>query len=156
VRARIAAAGALGVLTLSFSTPADAGPFGIGLVLGRPTGVSAAYEMSDNTALAFGVGLNLFDGRHGYLQGDFLFYLPDLVSGGSITLYPYVGPGIFISDVGGRGSDRFGLGARVPFGLALDFAKAPIQLFLEVSANLLLVPDVNGDIAGAFGFRYYF
>lgn len=151
------AAAALAALTLSlaWSPPAAAGPFGIGLVVGRPTGVTGAYELSDKTALAAAVGLDLFDGRHGYLQFDFLFILPELVSG-SASLSPYVGPGAFLTDVGGRGSDRFGLGGRVPFGLSLDFAKAPIQIFLEISLNLLLVPDIHGDIAGALGFRYYF
>jgi hypothetical protein len=76
----------------------------------------------------------------------------DLLGGGSVGLSPYLGPGAFVVDI----ADGIGLGGRIPFGLSLDFRRAPIQIFGEITFSLLVVPDVHGDIGGAIGFRYYF
>jgi hypothetical protein len=79
-----------------------------------------------------------------------------LLGGGSVGLSPYLGPGAFLTDLGNKANDRVGLGARAPFGLSLDFRRAPLQIYAELVVGLLLIPDVNGDIGGALGFRYYF
>ncbi|MEZ4365241.1 MAG: hypothetical protein R2939_03000 [Kofleriaceae bacterium] len=132
------------------------GRFGLGLVVGSPTGVSLGYRASDHTAIAGAIGLDLFDGRHAYVHGDFLFVLPPLVTGPSVVLAPYLGPGVYIADRGNRNDDRVGLGLRFPFGLALDFRRAPVQLFAELALQMPLVPDLDLDVGGAGGFRYYF
>ena len=136
---------------------AEGGPFGLGLVVGTPGGISGAYRLGNRTAIAGAVGLDLFDGRRFYVHGDFLFLLPNLLRGGSVGLSPYLGPGIFISDRGRRDDgSRLGVGARVPFGLSLDFRSAPIQIFGELAIIVPLVPEPNLGIGGAVGFRYYF
>ncbi len=135
---------------------ADGGPFGIGLVVGKPTGLSGAYELSDKTAIAAALGLDLIDGRRFYIHADFLFILPNLLSGGSVELSPYLGPGVFLSDRGKKDDGRLGIGARVPFGLSLDFKTAPLQIFLEIAVSVPLIPDPGVGIGGALGFRYYF
>jgi hypothetical protein len=141
------------VLFTSTSSPAraDGGPFGLGLILGEPTGLSLAYRLSQRNAIAGAVGIDVFDDNDFYAHADFLFVLPDLLSGGSVGLSPYLGPGVFLIEFG-----EIGIGGRLPFGLSLDFRRAPIQIFGEVTLSLLLVPDTAGDIGGAIGFRYYF
>jgi len=135
----------------SGSARAEAGSFGLGLIVGQPTGLTGAYELSDNTAIDAALGLALFDDRDFYLHVEFLYFLPTLVSGGDFDLRAYLGIGGWVV----THNDPV-LGARAPFGLSLDFANAPLQIFLEASVLLALVPDVGGDVRGALGFRYYF
>lgn len=130
---------------------AESGSFGLGLILGQPTGVTGAYQLSDHTALDGALGLGWVDDRNFYLHVEFDYFLPVLVRGSSVELSPYLGiGGFFVSH------EDPALGARAPFGLALDFTTAPLQIFLEASVLLLVVPDIDLDIRGALGFRYYF
>jgi len=147
---------ALLLLALPQDARADRGDFGVGLIVGRPTGLTGEYWLSDRTAIDMALGLDLFDGRHFYAHADFLFVLPNLLGGGSVELSPYLGPGVYIADRGSKNDDRLGLGVRVPFGLSLDFTRAPLQLFIEIAVSVSLVPGVDAGVGGAGGFRYYF
>jgi hypothetical protein len=141
------------VLTATPSTArAEGGPFGLGIILGEPTGLTGAYRLSPRNMIDGAIGIDVFDDNEFYVHADFLFVLPDLLGGGSVGLSPYLGPGAFVVDI----ADGIGLGGRIPFGLSLDFRRAPIQIFGEITFSLLVVPDVHGDIGGAIGFRYYF
>jgi hypothetical protein len=128
------------------------GSFGLGLILGQPTGVTGAYQLSDHTALDAAVGLGWVDNRRFYLHVEFDYFLPTLINGNSVSLSAYLGLGGFFYDL----RDDPGLGVRAPFGLSLDFTNAPLQIFLEASLLLFLNPDVDLDVRGALGFRYYF
>ncbi len=130
---------------------ADKGGFGLGLIVGQPTGITGAYELSDRVAIDAALGLGWVDNRHFYLHVEADFFLP-LASGSSVALSGYIGVGGFFFDVG----NDPGLGVRVPFGLSLDFAQAPVQIFLELPILLFLTPDNDVDVRGALGFRYYF
>ena len=149
---------------------AEGGPFGLGIVVGDPTGITGLYELGGNTAVDGAIGLDDFDFDGVNIHVDFLFILPNLLSGGSAGLRPYLGPGVFLN-VGGRsgnsgsgssgsggggGGNDSGVGVRVPFGLSLEFRRAPLQLFLEIAPRLEVVPDPDFGLGGALGFRYYF
>jgi hypothetical protein len=131
---------------------ADGGPFGVGLVVGEPTGVTGAYHLSERLRIDAALGIDLFDDNVLYVHADLLFVLPDLLSSGTASLRPYLGPGAFVVEAGGD----VGLGGRGPIGLSLELRRAPVEIFLELALSVLLVPDVHGDIGGALGFRYYF
>jgi hypothetical protein len=143
---------ALGILFASAPAHAEGGPFGLGLVVGTPSGLTIEYKLTPRTAIDAAIGVDLFVDRHVYVQGDFLFLLPDLLGEGSVGLVPYLGPGVFVADFG----NGAGFGVRAPFGLSLDFRRAPLQIFGEFSLGLQLVRDVHLGIGGAVGFRYYF
>jgi hypothetical protein len=145
------------VAASSLAVPAVAhaargGALGIGLIVGDPTGITGAYRMGNHTAVDVAVGLDELDHDSVYVHAEFLFILGDLLRGGSVSLGPYVGVGGFLVDF----KDDIGIGARAPFGLSLDFHAAPLQIFLEVAAFILLVPDTNSDLGVALGLRYYF
>jgi hypothetical protein len=146
---------ALGIAFASTPAHAEGGPFGLGLVVGTPTGLTIEYKLSPRTAIDAALGVDLFVDRHVYVQGDFLFLLPDLLGGGTVALVPYLGPGVFVADFNGRNGGA-GFGVRAPFGLSLDFTRAPLQIFVEFSLGLELSPDVHLGVGGALGFRYYF
>jgi len=141
------------LLAILWSAPAraESGAFGLGLIVGQPTGLTGAYELSDRTAIDAALGLAIFDDRDFYVHVEFLWYLPTLLRGDGVELSAYLGIGGFLVT-----HDDPVIGARAPFGLSLDFSAAPLQLFLEASVLLSVVPDFHGDVRGAAGFRYYF
>lgn len=147
----------IAALAVAATTPTTAhADFGLGLIVGGPTGITGAYELDDTWSIDGAVGLNLFDGRNFYIHVEGLYHLPDLLGGGSVGLRPYLGVGGFFTHFGKKDEDRAGIGARVPFGLSLMFTRAPIEIFGELVVGLLLVPGVDLGVGGAGGFRYYF
>ena len=44
----------------------------------------------------------------------------------------------------------------MPLGLEMQFASAPINIFLEGALYLDIVDDVELDLGAALGIRYYF
>lgn len=126
------------------------GRLGVGLILGEPTGLTGELRLGSRNAIDAAFGIDALEGGGAYVHADFLLLLPDLLRGGAVALSPYLGVGALVF-----GGDVH-VGGRVPFGLALEFRTAPLQLFLEVAPRLVLVPDVDLGIGGALGFRYYF
>jgi hypothetical protein len=142
------------LLALLWSVPARAegGPFGLGLIVGQPTGLTMGYQLSEKTMLDGAIGLGWVDNRRFYVHLEFDYFLPTLVSASSVDLNAYLGIGGFFYAF--ENDPTFG--ARAPFGLSLDFSNAPLQIFLEASVLLFLIDDVDIDVRGALGFRYYF
>jgi hypothetical protein len=149
---RLACIAALCITLWSASSRADeGGPFGLGLIVGSPTGLTAELQLSDHTAIDGAVGLDLINDRNLYLHVEFLYFLPELISGNQVSLSAYLGVGgYFISHRDPT------LGVRAPFGLSLMFSNAPVEIFLEIPLYLRLVQDVDLDVGAALGFRYYF
>jgi hypothetical protein len=149
----VAAAAAFAIALSAGPPRADAAPpgdIGIGIIIGQPTGLTLEFFVASSQSIDLAIGLDAFNRGGFYVHGDYLFYLPALVSGGSVMLSPYLGPGIFVA---GRDPS---IGVRVPFGLSLDFRAAPLKLFLEVAPHLRLVRDVDLGIGAAAGFRFFF
>lgn len=141
------------LIAVLWSAPvrAESGAFGLGLIIGQPTGLTGAYELSENTAIDAALGLAIFDDRDFYVHVEFLYFLPTLVNAGDFDLRAYLGIGGWLV----THNDAV-FGARAPFGLSLDFNSVPLQIFLEASVLIALAPDTGGDVRGALGFRYYF
>lgn len=158
--------------------PRKNGPFGIGVILGEPTGLTGKYFFDDMMALDFHVGVEGFDNdRHDNvaLYVDFLFHFP-VGEFSWATLPLYVGPGltlVFDDDdcyhtrfgkyCEDRDRDRFDdddldihLAIRAPFGLAFWFSKFGGEAFVEIALQLFLIEHVDIDLDFATGFRYYF
>jgi hypothetical protein len=73
----------------------------------------------------------------------------------------YLGVGGVIAGPRSNFGDNLALGVRVPFGLAIQFRRAPVQLFFELAVRLLFVREGNNnydrtDLTGGLGFRVYF
>lgn len=149
---------------LFFLLPAPAraashGPFGLGIMLGDPSGLNAKLEFSDAFGVDFGVGFALIGGRHLHIQADFHFEFDlERWAAGELELYVGVGPklGIWVSDKDRKTSDGLRIGVRAPIGLRFELAKAPVDFFLEVAAGLWAIGGVDFDIDAALGVRYYF
>lgn len=139
------------VAMCSLPARADKGAFGLGLIVGQPTGVTGAVDLSDHTALDGAIGFGFFNDRNFYAHLEFDYYFPTLAHGDALDLSLYIGVGGFFV-----AHKDAAIGARVPVGLSFDFTSAPIQIFLEASFLFGLVPDGYFEPRGAVGFRYYF
>lgn len=134
------------------------GPFGLGIVLGEPSGLTAKLFFSRSSAFQLHVGYGF--GPHGYgrlvVTGDYLFHfmgaLPPIRRAG--RLVPYVGIG---GRLGIRDNEHGNalLGVRVPLGMSF-FLNAPLEIFAEVAIGIGIIPETVGIVDGGLGARFYF
>ncbi|TFH27347.1 MAG: hypothetical protein E4H10_04165 [Bacteroidia bacterium] len=139
------------VALFSIGVRAQNSGFGLGVVFGEPTGLSAKMWTSERTALDAAVAWSFVDYGWLYLQADFLVHNFDLISVSEGSLPVYFGVGAYV----GLSSD-FGLGARVPVGIAYHFEGTPVEVFAELVPGLALLPEIRLNFGGGLGARYYF
>lgn len=154
--------GAVVLVSLVVAAPVAAEPrdhqLGLGLSVGQPTGITGEYRLSDAQSLELTLGLDTFDDGDTYIHLMWKIYLAELARSGDLSVPVYVGVGPFLFEHGPEFADDVGLGARAPFGLALEFTKAPLQVYFEIALLVALIDGDEGDldIDGAIGFRYWF
>jgi len=125
--------------------------FGLGIIVGEPTGVSLKYWTSSSTAFDGAVAWSFTDGGALHIHADYILHSFHLipVASGSLPFYYGIGARIkFLDDPG--------FGVRVPVGLAYLFSGAPIDVFFEIVPILNLIPQTNFKINAAIGGRYFF
>ena len=152
--------------------------FGLGIMLGAPTGLSGKYFLGPSTAIDFGIGaIGGYGRRDGlHLHADYLWHPLSLVSAEPFELPLYFGIGgrFWSYDYchdhgGGHCHDGGALGVRAPIGIAFDFNNVPLDIFVELALVLDFLYDdhdhfddgddfdgFDAEINGAFGIRYYF
>lgn len=143
-------------LVLSTTAPlsdASPGQFGLGIIIGEPTGFDGKYFFDSDHALEAALGWSLSGSNELHIQVDYLYHRYDLlkVEEGQLP---------FFFGVGGRIKFRENqddqLGVRIPVGLAYEFAGGPFDVFVEIVPILELIPDTDFDLEGAIGGRFYF
>jgi len=143
--------------------------FGLGLMLGAPTGLSGKYFLGPDTALDFGIGaIGYYRGHDGlHLHADFLWHPLVLAKAEPFWLPLYGGVGgrlFFFDDDLDRNDDRdddgVAIGVRAPVGVAMDFNNVPLDVFFEIALVLDFFvgyrDSVDVDINPAIGVRYWF
>lgn len=174
------------VAALSSSANAQQGggrPFGLGLMLGEPTGISAKWYLGGKPfALQFGLGWVDDDGFRDddddglHIHGDVVWHPAILTRNPTFVMPFYLGVGArILDDEDGYDCNNNGcrfheddtyIGVRVPFGLLMDFNRTPIDIFLEIAivVDLIELDDDDfddddhdrGHLNGSVGVRYYF
>ncbi len=143
-------------------------PFGFGLMLGAPTGLSAKLYLSQPMALAFGLGYEpccrYYHGLH--IHTDMLWHPAIITRQPSFVMPFYLGVGVRLlehSNAPYPYDDHWHIGVRVPFGILMDFPQVQLDVFLEIAVVIDLFytgsyPDDHdrADLNGAIGVRYYF
>jgi hypothetical protein len=134
--------------------------FGLGVIVGDPTGLSAKLWLDREQALDFGAAWAL-SGRDSFqFHMDYLYHRFDLFhmdeSIGRMALYFGGGARFRVVEerAGQSNQDKFGI--RVPIGVTYLFAKAPFDVFGEVAPILDLAPDTKLDMNVSIGGRFYF
>lgn len=138
--------------------------FGLGIMLGAPSGLSGKYFVSPSHAIDFGIGAVRYyrrrDGLH--LHADYLWHPVSLASTRPFELPLYFGIGgrAFDFDDNEFDDDGFALGVRAPLGVAFDFNNVPLDVFFELALVVDFLFDyrdeIFADLNGAIGVRYYF
>ena len=140
--------------------------FGIGGMLGAPTGLSMKYYLSPLHALDFGVGFGYWGRANLYLHVDYKFHIM-LTQNADFDLPLYIGVGgkmgFWFDDEyersywgGDERSGYWGFGIRVPIGVAFNLNSVPLDIFGEIVPGIGLFPGVGAFLDGAIGVRYYF
>ena len=142
----------LAAAVLAVGGPVAAGPLGIGVMLGDPTGLSAKVWTTRDTGMDLGVAWSFIDEAALHVHGDYLIHKP-----GPPEIE--VGGLLFHFGLGGRiklEEDSNRVGVRVPVGLTYLLAQSHLEFFLEVAPILDLAPETDVTANGGLGIRYYF
>jgi hypothetical protein len=139
--------------------------FGIGLVLGQPTGLAFALRNEEKSNIQAGMGWS-FQHRRIHLTGDYtrnlFIFRPDDTPKVRYALYAGLGGRVIIGSASGdsnknRGDlDAASLGVRVPVGFAMLPTDQRIDVFLEVAPVMLLIPSAKFGFDAALGSRIFF
>ncbi len=140
-------------MTTASAAAQEADDFGLGIILGDPTGVNGKYMLSPEMAIDAAIGFGIIGGGHLHIHSDFLWQF-DIQQwpAGSLDIYLGIGPKLAI----GHGKADLMLGVRAPLGVSFLFSKVPLDIFLEVAIGLFIVEKVDLDLDAAIGVRYWF
>jgi hypothetical protein len=129
------------------------GRFGVGLILGEPSGVSLKYFWNETMAIDGAVGWSFHRETDLYLHSDVLWHNFELfpVAKGQLPLYLGVGGRVKIRE---HEEDR--LGVRVPIGVSYIFEDLPLDIFAEVAPVLDFTPSTRGGFTLGIGARWWF
>jgi hypothetical protein len=129
------------------------GRFGVGLILGEPSGVSLKYFWNETMAIDGAVGWSFHRETDLHLHSDVLWHNFDLfpVAEGQLPLYLGVGGRAKIRE---HEEDR--LGVRVPIGVSYIFEDLPLDIFAEVAPVLDFTPSTRGGFTLGIGARWWF
>lgn len=127
--------------------------FGLGIIVGSPTGISAKYWVSGTNALDFGLGYSFAkDNSNLNFHADYLWHDGSLFNSPQKLLLHY-GCGIRLKTVV-DGRDSFG--ARGVAGISWFPTHTPFEFFIEVAPVFKLIPETTLDVDGGLGARFYF
>lgn len=138
-----------------FSSPVHgqvpgAGNFGVGIILGEPSGITAKAWLADDHALDAHLTFDFTDDAFAVFV-DYLFHFDVGIDVEDLEVPIYVG-------VGGKLAvrDELGIGVRVPIGISALFEELPMEVFVEVAPGLRIIDKTDPDVDGGIGIRYVF
>jgi hypothetical protein len=133
------------------SSAAQGSGFGLGIILGEPTGLSLKNWLGNRTALDFAVAWSFANNDSLHLHADYLVHDFNIfkVKKGKLLLYYGIGGRV-------KTEKKSKVGVRIPIGISYIFEKAPLDIFFELAPLFDLVPKTDFGITGGIGIRYYF
>ncbi len=145
---------ALLMLVISTNAYARNDSFGLGVIIGEPTGPSFKIWTGAKTAIDGALAWTLDGNQDMHLHMDYLIHDFSIakVDKGRFPLYYGIGGRIRFHD--GNQDDQ--IGVRIPVGMAYLFANSPLELFFEVVPILDLAPSTELEFNSGIGIRYYF
>jgi hypothetical protein len=149
-----------GIQTVPSAFGHPVGGFGVGVFLGLPTGISAAYRPEGRAWFDAGVGW-AFDRNTLDLHADVLYTLAeprtDDIPDVRFPFWIGLGPRARLGDTPETpGSAAFALAARVPLGMSVVHDALPLEAFVELTPGLGLYPTFFAMFDVGVGARYYF
>jgi len=147
----------LGLLS-PISVFAQGGPFGLGLVIGAPTGLAAKYYINNQNAIDGALAWDMGAETSFLIQSSYLWHKFNVfqIDAQPIDFYCGIGGRISSRPRPHTLEDEEVLGVRGPLGLRHYFRKAAIEAFLEIALTLNVIPRSSVDLDLGIGGRYYF
>lgn len=139
--------------------PLDRDPsgLGVGLILGLPTGVSAAYK-SKKLPVFFDAAIAWSFAQSVVVHADVCLQLSEMRSEDIpefvFPVWIGVGPRTYIGAT--DNALPFELAARIPFGMAIYHERVPIEGFVELVPGIGVYPSTTFIFDAAVGGRFYF
>ena len=133
-------------VVMSLSATYAQGNFGIGIILGEPTGLSAKLYTGSSTAFDFAAAWSFKGDGNLLIQADYVWH-SSLAK--ELALYYGIGGRVIFQN------DPL-VGVRIPIGLDYRFSSAPIDIFVELVPILDLIPSTNFNLGGGIGIRFWF
>ena len=127
--------------------------FGIGVILGEPTGITGKYMINDNNAIDAAIGWETSGDNLLHIHGDYLLHLYDVIEVPKGKLPIYFGGGVRWVH---REKKDDKLGLRIPIGVEYLFKDVSLGAFIELVPVLNLTPDTDFDLEAGTGIRYFF
>jgi len=139
------------ILLLTGISNAQQSGFGLGLIVGEPTGLSGKYWISPWSAIDGAAAWSLGKNSRFQIHSDFLLHNYETISviKGKLPIYYGLGARLIFAP-----DNVFGI--RGVVGLDYLFAGTPLDIFLEIVPILDLAPKVDFDFNAGIGIRYYF
>ena len=134
--------------------------YGIGVVVGSPTGFTGKYFMSRKSALQVNAGWSFIGNAGFHITGDYQFLFPGVIRGergeSLENVVPYLGLGGRFRVKKNEPSDEtdFHVGLRI--GGGIEYLIDRFGVFLEIYPVVDFVPETDFDFEGGLGFRFYF
>ncbi len=128
------------------------GPFGLGIIIGEPSGLSFKYWMDKNSAFDLALAWSFEKDSAAFrIHADYLWHFLDVFNVPKGKLMPYLGGGALVNV-----SEKAKVGVRIPFGIEYFFQSVPLEIFLELVPVLNLVPATTFGGNVGLGVRFYF
>ncbi len=141
----------LGIIVLPITLEAQDRGFGLGVILGEPTGVSFKKWVGRREAFDVAVAWS-FEGEGAiHIHADYLFHNFRLFHVEKGNLVFYYGIGTRVKTV-----QKTQVGVRIPLGLSYLFEKDPVEIFFELGPIMNLTPKTLFRMTTGIGVRYYF
>ncbi len=137
--------------------------FGLGILLGEPSGLSARY-ISDGSRNSIDAGLSYSFSDYFLIFADYRWDFRRAFKTDVEFLnlaVPYVGVGALLAFSSGATKGAFtgssaGFGVRIPLGSEWRIPSSPVGAFLELVPGLSIAPGMDAFFQGGIGARYYF
>ena len=140
------------LLLCSAPSSAQKEGFGLGIIVGEPTGFSLKKWLSPKTALDAAIAWSFARESSLHIHADYLIHAFDEFDTKESVPLSYGIGGRLKSSKGGDAR----LGLRGVIGIGYFFREAPIDLFFELAPILDVAPTTELSINGGFGARYFF
>ncbi len=126
------------------------GTFGLGFIIGNPTGISMKFWTKETDAVEVAVG---WKKKETELHADYLWHNFDLFSVKNGRFPVFYGLGIEAKLKEGQDNE---IGIRAIVGLEYLFDAVPLDFFLQMAPVLQLTPESKVKGEAALGFRFFF
>lgn len=156
-KAILGAAVMIGAMALPRLAHADsAGPFGIGLIIGDPTGLSANYRLSQQRSIDGALAWSFGRDPGFKIHSDYLWHRDAILRAEKFNVDLHYGVGARLWSLSNRHDDNMRFGARVPVGLSSNFNQRAIEVFVEIALGMNVIPSTSADLDAGIGARVYF